>query len=196
MIECSGNPLTFGTNYLTSFTQKLDPFSTIKIGNQEWMMQNLAVDDGLSGISTGHYVVNGVDFGIQYKYTWDAAQRVADSISGFHLPYVSDYNTLRANLGSSANAGYKLKSKQGWYNNGNGINEVGFNALPLETDTFDGHNYPGAWCKLWTRGRVWDGYNYYYSLYFAGQYNSNVAGSGSTSEPNSYLPVRLLRDTV
>lgn len=68
--------------------------NTIKIGNQVWMQENLAIDDGGEGI---HYnEKNG-----QYYYTWDAAIRIAESIPGWHLPSAEEWNTAAEACGAS-----------------------------------------------------------------------------------------------
>lgn len=48
---------------------------------------------------------------------------------GWRLPSINDFIFLRDYLGIQG-GGLKLKSKEGWYQSGNGINETGFNAYP------------------------------------------------------------------
>ena len=74
--------------------------NTIKIGNQEWMQINLAIDDGGEGI---HYNPENK----QYYYTWDAAMRIAQSINGWHLPSSEEWNTAAEACGAEVvdNAG-------------------------------------------------------------------------------------------
>lgn len=57
---------------------------SVKIGNREWMQENLAVDDGGEGI---HYNPENK----QYYYTWDAAMRIAEAIPGWHLPTADEW---------------------------------------------------------------------------------------------------------
>ena len=67
---------------------------SVKIGNQEWMQENLAIDDGGDGIT--YNPDNG-----QYYYTWDAAVRVAKSIPGWHLPSAAEWNTAAEACGAT-----------------------------------------------------------------------------------------------
>lgn len=107
-------------------------FDEVTIGSQTWMSKNLAVDDGGEGIKTYDFTNDPVlsSLGIQYYYTKEAAQRVASSIEGWHLPYTAEWRTL-INYVGQPQAGTKLKSTFGWYNNGNGTDDYGFNALPV-----------------------------------------------------------------
>ena len=57
---------------------------TVKIGDTEWMAENLAYDDGEGGI-----FVNS-DNG-EYYYTWEAAKRIAKKL-GWRLPSDEDWN--------------------------------------------------------------------------------------------------------
>lgn len=59
---------------------------TVTIGNQVWMHENLAIDDGGEGITCN--TDNG-----QYYYTWGAAMRIAKTIPGWHLPSSEEWNT-------------------------------------------------------------------------------------------------------
>ena len=75
-------------------TQALKDFNTktVTIGNQAWMAENLAIDDG-DGIY--YNKKNG-----QYYYTWDAAMRIAKSISGWHLPSAEEWNAAAEACGA------------------------------------------------------------------------------------------------
>jgi len=66
---------------------------SVKIGNQVWMQENLAIDDGDEGIT--YNPDNG-----QYYYTWDAAMRVAESIPGWHLPTAEEWNSVAEACGA------------------------------------------------------------------------------------------------
>ncbi len=86
-------------------------------------------------------------------YTWTAAMNGAKSSEltpsyvqgvcpcGWHLPSDGEWIVLEMKLGMGydeawlcgwrgTNEGFKMKAKEGWYNNGNGTNSSGFSALP------------------------------------------------------------------
>jgi uncharacterized protein (TIGR02145 family) len=49
---------------------------------------------------------------------------------GWHIPSTDEWTDLINNLGGAQTAGNKLKSENGWNDNGNGNNKSGFTALP------------------------------------------------------------------
>jgi uncharacterized protein (TIGR02145 family) len=64
--------------------------------------------------------------------------------SGWHLPSRAEWNNLVTAVGSSSNAGKKLKSQTGWdsYSGISSTDEFGFSALPGgRRDTDDGGFY-------------------------------------------------------
>jgi uncharacterized protein (TIGR02145 family) len=106
-------------------------FDEVTIGTQTWMSKNLAIDDGQGGIESVNVgVVNGVDMGTMYFYTWTAATRIANNITGWHLPSFNELLALQTAIGGEEN-GNKLKSTAGWSYNGNGTDDYGFGAYPV-----------------------------------------------------------------
>jgi len=106
------------------------PSDEVTIGIQTWKNVNLAIDDGGTGIAKiDNVTANGVNFGTQYYYSNAAANRIANTITGWRLPTTSDWQTLISYLGSSWNV-QGIKSTSGW-SNGNGTNALGFNSLPV-----------------------------------------------------------------
>jgi uncharacterized protein (TIGR02145 family) len=136
------------------FASAIPTTGGLTIGNQIWMAKNLNYNDGGSGISTALLSnVNGVNMGVQYFYTYDAAVRVASKIKGWHLPTSAEWEQLYdyadPNPGIYNKAAMKLKSENGWYQDYGGIDSYGFCALPAG-DGDGGGGYPGYVALFWT----------------------------------------------
>ena len=124
-------------------------YSTVIIGTQEWMAENLRVTkysngDPIpnvtdayewAGIFSGAWCHN--DNNSQYENTYGKLYNwyvVSDSRNacpvGWHVPTDEEWTILTDYLGGEAVAGGKMKSSSGWNSNGNGTNESGFSGLP------------------------------------------------------------------
>jgi len=131
---------------------KIIQYNSVKIGNQVWMSENLNVStfrngDPIPEAKTAEewkkagekkqpawcYYDNDPANGAKYGklYNWYA---VNDSRglapTGWHIPSDAEWTKLTDFLGVRDAAGAKMKSKNGWYNNGNGNNSSGFSGLP------------------------------------------------------------------
>lgn len=163
---------------------------------REWMAENLAIDDGGEGITAVNVgVVAGYDYGIQYFYTWDAAQRIAASLgNGWRVPTVNDFSNLASATAfitgtSYQDYGYQLKSTSGWNNSANGIDSVGM-----------GINAAGSASGLNSGDEVW----FWTSTIYANPYGScckltrysNKFGFQQYVTKDSREIVRLVRDVV
>jgi len=135
--KCFLLAVAFATLLLTStaafaqqkgtFTDPRDKknYKTVKIGNQTWMAENLNYD-AKGSECYDNKPANCQKFG--RLYNWDTA--LESCPSGWHLPSKSEWEVLDKAVGGEKVAGKKLKSKNGWNNNGNGTDEFGFSALP------------------------------------------------------------------
>lgn len=95
-------------------------FQEVTIGTQTWTAEDLRIDDGQGGITvtqSGGYI-----------YTPAAAARVANSISGWHLPSLSEFRTFVNTVGS--NNGTNVMLNGAWMTAT--TNSTGFNAIPQE----------------------------------------------------------------
>ncbi len=126
-------PVNTGT-----FTDKRDgqTYKWVRIGNQIWMAENLNYKTRNSWCYD-NITTNCNKYG--RLYDWEAAKSACPK--GWHLPTDDEWKELEMYLGMSRseadNTGYsgigkgeKLKSTNGWYDNRNGTDEVGFSALP------------------------------------------------------------------
>jgi uncharacterized protein (TIGR02145 family) len=119
-------------------------YNWVKIDRQVWMAENLKFLPSVVGSSTYLFSVplyyvhsyEGSDveeakvtdnyqiFGVLYN--WPAALTACPT--GWHLPSYEEWNVLLERIGK--NAGTKLKAKNGWLDDGNGLDSYGFSALP------------------------------------------------------------------
>ncbi len=197
VLEKTKTDYTSANNGATdAFTDPRDgkTYKTVKIGTQTWMAENLAYlpsVDSSSNVSENdprYYVYdyhgnsvsdakatdNYTTYGVLYN--WPAAK--ASCPGGWHLPSDEEWKTLEMYLGMSqsqaddwswrgTDEGKKMKSTSGWYNNGNGTNSSGFNALPGGTRYGSGsfnYLYIGNWwsssegsgTNAWTRGMAYN----------------------------------------
>jgi len=126
-----------------------DETEDIKIGHQTWITKNLDVSKYKNGdtipqvqdpkiwqnITTGAwcYYENKTTYDTTYckLYNWYAVNDPRGlAPKGYHIPSDSEWSELIDFMGGSILGGEKLKSTQGWINNGNGTNEIGFSGLP------------------------------------------------------------------
>ena len=195
MLIINNKALKVGNKWLNPVVN----FDEVTIGTQIWKSVNLAIDDGGTGIKTKDNVIaNGVNFGTQYYYTWDAAVRIANSITGWHLPSKSEWETLVDYAGGGNTASYKLRSTSGWNENNNGADVYGFSVIPVGYKmSSDNGTYEIGWNgNLWSSTEDSDTSKAYYtsigqSLW--GNWYLDTSYKGGKSE--DYYTVRLIKDT-
>jgi uncharacterized protein (TIGR02145 family) len=154
-------------------------YETVKIGEQWWMAENLAttqyndnteiplVEDAgeWANLSTPAYCWYDNDDGVMKEeygglYNWHVVETGKVCPTGWHVPTDKEWKEMEMHLGMSRSDaddfGYrgegiatKLKSTYGW-DDGNGTNESGFNALPggYRNNT-DGSFYFDEWNGNW-----------------------------------------------
>jgi hypothetical protein len=116
---------TVGTNTLSCGGKT---YKTVNIGEQVWMAENLNYN--ASGSVCYNYDPSNCD---KYGrlYNWATAKIVCPA--GWHLPSDAEWDALMTAVGGSSIAGTKLKSRNGWNNNGNGTDESGFRLCRMAT---------------------------------------------------------------
>lgn len=159
IIPTYGNEVSFTTPepiYGTVTDIDGNTYTTIEIGTQVWMMENLKTTtyrDGTiipnvtdevewTGLSSGaycnygNYEANVATYGRLYNwYAIDDAHNIAPE--GWHVPTEDEYKILMNYIGGPNVTGIKLKEagnvhwvNQPWYGNVGGDNSSGFTALP------------------------------------------------------------------
>lgn len=150
-------------------------YKTIQIGSQTWMAENLNYET-VNSYCYENDPANCEKYG--RLYTSDSLLNACPE--GYHLPTAEEFATLISNVGGEEIAGKMLKSIAGWeeyelsgtgvYNDGNGIDKYGFNALPGGSGVGDIGKSSGFWS---VRGDYEDSFLPYYS------------------DPDSYYSLRL-----
>ncbi len=151
-----GEQLTFRTK-LADIEGNL--YNTVLIGTKLWMADNLRTsklndnsqiqnitDNALWAAATNSaycWYNNNSSFKPTYGalYNWFTVTSGKLCPAGWHVPTDAEFNTLEITLGMSSDLteawgwrgtdhGNKMKSQNGWGENGNGTNSSGFSALP------------------------------------------------------------------
>jgi uncharacterized protein (TIGR02145 family) len=114
--------------------------------------------------------------------------------TGWHLPTVAAFETLRTAVGGYSIAGTKLKSTSGWNDfegkSGNGVDAYSFSALPAGSRYYDGNYYDeGLTAFFWSSTESNSDYAYYMYL----DYDDDNAGLPDDNK-NYGFPVRCVKD--
>lgn len=133
-------------------------YKTTKIGNMEWMAENLDFKTASGSWFYDDSDLNGAKYG--RLYTLEAAKLAVPD--GWHVATDLEWKQLEIALGMSqteadgvdfrgTNEGDKLKSLSGWPENGNGTNDIQFSALPGGFRSNSGGYLVMNWyCYFWT----------------------------------------------
>lgn len=212
MFTKNGNILKINGDWLKPHIEPEPyPFEEVTIGTQKWMAKNLDIDDGGTGIQIRNNVTaNGVNFGTVYYYTWEAANRIASNIPGWHLPNKDDIDLFRSTVEEDARNRGKLndqmvKSRTGWDtsvdSNKHNIDAYGFNCQPVaaityysNSGTYTGPSSDGRYCGYW--GSYFQDEHHVYSIYLS--YNNHWLTSTMYDIDGIftyYHAVRLIKDT-
>jgi uncharacterized protein (TIGR02145 family) len=121
-----------------SFTDFRDGkrYSTVKIGEQTWMAENL--NHSGKGKKIGACYNGKPELCKKYGALYDLEEAMEACPSGWSLPSREDWEVLIDFIGGNESAGTKFKSKTGWSSwdnygetvSGNGTDAYGFAALP------------------------------------------------------------------
>ena len=188
-------------------------FKTVKIGEQEWMQENLKIEKFNNGDlipqatsnedwAKAHenktpawcYYNNDASSESTYGklYNWYA---VNDSRGiapkGWRVPNNDDIKKLKLTLGDDV-AGQKMKASEGWKEKEGYItdNESGFTGLATGNRMYHGSFlYEGEHTGYWTNAEYNEGNAYYFGL----QVNFSTIYGGSANKGTGYC-LRLIKD--
>lgn len=158
--KINGSSFTMPSSNVTISASVAQTMPSTKIGNYVWNTANIQIDDGQSGIKwdKGSY---GAGVLTEHYYTQAAAQRIANSVQGWHLPTRDElYNLINTAggegesstttkllatvCGGTNNYGFGATyagSMESWQANGAGGADIGSSQeFYLWTSTFDNRN--------------------------------------------------------
>jgi uncharacterized protein (TIGR02145 family) len=182
-------------------------YSTVKIGPQTWMAENLkttkyndgtpipnVTDTTWNGLKTGAYcwygndsTANKVTYGALYN--WHTVHTGKLCPTGWHVPTDKEWRALTDYLGTELVAGNNLKAATGWSKNGNGIDKSGFSGLPGGYRTNKGaFNARGGNAYWWSSSP--SGENAWYCVLFSGDATANKY----YTRPQSGFSVRCIKN--
>lgn len=167
-------------------------YRTTTIGTQTWLAEGLRYDDGQGNIIIHNSVMaNGVDIGPLYYYNYVSANRVANSIQGWHLPSVTEWETMFNYIGGQSTAGVKLKSTSSAWRSGGypGTDDYGFSFMPTGYCQGGDPQFPGNGGSLWTSTQTGSSYYKYQFEYNTKDASKRTDGSGV------YNTMRLVKDS-
>jgi len=106
--KINGSSFTMPDHDVTVSASVALTMSSRKIGNYVWSTANLQIDDGQSGIKwdDGSY---GAGVIVEHYYTQAAAQRIANSVQGWHLPTSDELYNLINTAGGVGEASTSTK---------------------------------------------------------------------------------------
>ena len=186
--------------------------SEVYIGNQVWTSKNLDVSTFRNGEhipeakSKDEWIAAGKNkkamfcyYGFDKKYgafygklyNFYAVQDPRGlAPEGFHIPSDKEWTVLTQHLGGEDLAGYKMKSKAGWYESRNGNNSSFFNGLPGGICEDDGNfieiTETGSWWSSTETNLT--------SSYFRDLYYSDLEIERDFCIKNYGLSVRCIKD--
>jgi uncharacterized protein (TIGR02145 family) len=172
-------------------------YKTVKIGNQEWMAENLNYRSPYS-YCYDRDSSNCAKYGRFYGR--ESVLEVCPA--GWHLPNKNEWQKLIDVVGGNEIAGKALKSKNGWdeYNesSGNGTDDYGFSVLPIGFIDDDGFfEGMGQTAFFWTSSYSSYSDDYYVEHYFISFHNdSDRKMAFYYAKDDRGLSARCLKDTA
>ena len=164
-------------------------YKTIKIGDLYWMAENLNYKTDSS-----YCYQDSQDSCAKYGrlYNWGAAMEACPA--GWHLPDLSEMNSLFYASGTQTEAGIYLKSKTGWleFTAQPGKDILGFAALPAGRRNGYNYGYIGLEANFWTSTP----YSNNIVAYYMGLDNSSDAASMTNMSTNYSISVRCVMDKL
>ena len=128
-----------------------------------------------------------------YLYNWAAVVGEPDSYeqkseysghrqgicpNGWHVPSAKEFSVLVDAMGGNGSAGKAMKTKSGWFGNGNGTDSKGFSGLPAGYCLDDNVSYVGVQAYFWTSSVFSSSPESYSDIRYLGIYDDECSTFG------------------
>lgn len=195
------------------FAQNKVDFKTINIAGKVWMSENLNIEKFRNGelipqaktskeweeaannrqAAWCYYdfdSTKGLIYGKLYNwYAVDDKRGLAPE--GWHISSTQDWDVLAKATGGTSYAGTRLKSSNGWIENGNGNNHSGFGALPGGFCTKFGKFYELKEGGYWWTSQAADNW---WGIYRNLSYRTSILVESHYHEMTDGFSVRCVKD--
>ena len=181
-------------------------YKTVKIGDQVWMAENLALEiteiNGNPGSTNECWILGGNGKKANCKKYGQYYSALAASVAcpdGWHLPSAPEFKKMLDYAGNSID----LKSKEGWntyqQSSGNGIDKYGFNAQPsggciVAKDGECSYLEEGKRAYFWTSTFPWDGEGVAYAFLGASHTDYGFDLAPQSKGLWMFFPVRCIQN--
>lgn len=184
------NGLRIQKNGLTLTVNTSLNIPEVIIGSQTWMLYNIddnIVDSKVPGDDEDNRIIYG---GL---YNWNMIPNIEALYPGWHVPSLTEWETLITYLGGSSVAGGKMKQSGTtlWQSPNTGAdNSSNFTALPAGYDYF-GWVQPGTEARFWTSTSSSPGTAHLVNI---GYNSASIAANTQWGAATAYLSVRLIKN--
>lgn len=196
LVNSSGKALfRYGTTTIEGRTYK-----TVRIGNQEWLAENLQLTDGGTGVMMFN---NGSYSDGEIIYQHDAARRVAASVGdGWRLPTNADMEELCSKTGvtllhdsaeEDPERTYEVLLNTTDWPGENGTDLYGFNLLPVGFNSAGSYFDDRGTTNFWSYDAS-DSKGYHFIINYGTPVVCHGAYLATWGNSTCYYSVRLVRD--
>lgn len=171
-------------------------YRTVTVNGETWLAENFAYNDGNGGIYTRQdpFLPNTIGC----WYTAEAAVRVSNLVSGWHLPSKSEWENLAAYAATldtaRHNEQYALASTSGWQSS-SGLDICEMTCYPCGWYENGREGLVRSQARFWCSTKPNTNYYNFYIYYGSFESTNSMLGWESSKSNSHGMSIRLKKDT-